>query len=317
MAKSPPPRRPSWLPATLLLVLVVLVAAVVLSGRHRHPAPRPAPVATARPAPAAPAVPAPPTAKAQAPVFEDYSHVSEATQPPAHEPAHVRGLALILDDVGWDLTELRRALALPYTMAISVMPDAPHARRAAEMAHAAGHVVMLHMPMEPDSVRLQKRMDGSFLRVGMPDARIHTLMLQALSEVPYVQGVNNHMGSLLTSKAAPMAAVMQVCREKHLFFVDSRTSAASVAATMAARAGIPWASRQVFLDDKTDEAYLQRMWNKALACEQRYGSCVVIAHPHPKTIDFLARMAGGMGQHVPMLAVTDVLHAGSLASRGD
>jgi len=319
MAKSPPPRRPSWLPATLLLVLVVPVAAVALSGRHKQPAPRPAPVATVRPAPVAPvpatpAVPAPAT-KVPAPVFEDYSHVSEATQPPGHEQAHVRGLALILDDVGWDLTELRRALALPYTMAISVMPDAPLARRSAEMAHAAGHVVMLHMPMEPDSVRLQKRMDGSFLRVGMPDARIRTLLLQALSEVPYVQGVNNHMGSLLTSKAAPMAAVMQVCREKHLFFVDSRTSAASVAATMAARAGIPWASRQVFLDDKTDEAYLQRMWDKALACEQRYGSCVVIAHPHPKTIDFLAQKAG---MRVPMLAVTDVLHPGNtLASRGD
>ena len=255
-------------------------------------------------------------APAQAPVFEDYSHVSEATQPPAHVLAHVHGLALILDDVGYDLTELRRALALPYTMAISVMPDAPYARQAAELAHTAGHVVMLHMPMEPDSVLLQKRMDGSFLRVGMPDARIRTLMLQALSEVPYVQGVNNHMGSLLTSKAGPMAAVMQVCREKHLFFVDSRTSAASVAAKMAARAGVPWTSRQVFLDDKTDEAYLQRMWNKALACEQRYGACVVIAHPHPKTIDFLEQHTG-KGRRVPMLAVTEVLHPGALASRGD
>jgi hypothetical protein len=183
------------------------------------------------------------------------------------------------------------------------------------MAHAAGHVVMLHMPMEPDSLLLQKRMDGSFLRVGMPDARIRTLMLQALSEVPYVQGVNNHMGSLLTSKARPMAAVMQVCREKHLFYVDSRTSAASVAATEAARAGIPWTSRQVFLDNQTDEVSLQRMWNKALACEQRYGSCVVIAHPHPKTIDFLAQQAG-KGRRVPMLAVTEVLHSGALASRG-
>jgi hypothetical protein len=288
----------------LLLVLVALVVALGLSSRHRQQASRPAPAV---------AVVKPPAAKA--PVFEDYSHVSEATLPPARVPDHVRGLALILDDVGWDLTELRRALALPYTMAISVMPDALFAKQAADMAHAAGHVVMLHMPMEPDSVLLQKRMDKSFLRVGMPDDQIRALLLQALSEVPYVQGVNNHMGSLLTSKAGPMAAVMQVCREKHLFFVDSRTSATSVAATMAARAGIPWASRQIFLDNQTDEASLQRMWNKALACEQRYGSCVVIAHPHPKTIDFLVQHTG-KDKQVPMLAVTDVLHPGALASRG-
>ena len=313
MAKSAPPRRPSWLPATLLLVLLVLVVALGLASRHREEAPaRPAPVA-AVPAPA----PKAPVAQVQAPVFEDYTHVPKAAQPPGHGPARVHGLVLILDDVGWDLKEVRRALALPYTMAISVMPDAPYARQAAEMAHAADHVVMLHMPMEPDSVPLQKRMDGSFLRVGMSDAQIHTLTLQALSEVPYVQGVNNHMGSLLTSKAGPMAAVMQVCREKHLFFVDSRTSAASVAAKMAARAGVPWTRRPIFLDDKTDEAYLQRMWNRALACEQRYGACVVIAHPHAKTIDFLEQHTTGKDESVPMLAVTSVLHPGILvASRG-
>jgi uncharacterized protein len=319
-AKFNPRRLPPWLPPVLVLVLVVLGGALWLSARHTpppmhvHAGSEWSPVAI-KPAPKS--VPPAHTASGS-PVFEDFSRVAPVTAQIASPAAaaHIHGLALILDDVGYDLPALRQALALPYTMAISVLPDTPHASEAAEMAHAAGRVVMLHMPMEPDSVHYQKLMDDSFLRVGMPDSEIRSLMLSALSKVPYVQGVNNHMGSLLTSMADPMAEVMQVCRDKHLFFVDSRTTAASVASTMAARAGIPWASRQIFLDNQTDEASLQRMWNKALACERRYGVCIVIAHPHHQTLDFLAQHTVQPG-HVRMLAVTDVLHGATLARNGD
>ena len=316
-AKSKPRRQPPWLPATLVLVLLVLAGAIWLSARHEPPPMRAHVGSEWKPAPKpAPSSVPPANVSSQAPVFEDFSHVPESVSGTGLPAVHVHGLALILDDVGYDLPALRRALALPYTMAISVLPDAPHAREAAEMAHAAGRVVMLHMPMEPDSVHYQKLMDGSFLRVGMPDSEIRSLLLSALDEVPYVQGVNNHMGSLLTSMADPMGVVMQVCRERHLFFIDSRTTAASVASTMAARAGIPWASRQIFLDNQTDEASLQQMWNEALACEQRHGACVVIAHPHRQTLDFLEQHTVQDG-HVPMLAVTDVLHTEKVARNGN
>jgi uncharacterized protein len=315
MAKDKPKfrRPPPWLPVVLVLVLLVLAGALWLSARHVPPPSR-AHIGSEWKPSGTTAAP-PPTVASKAPVYEDFSHVPQSVS--GTGPAvHAHGLALILDDVGYDLPELRRALALPYTMAISVLPDAPHAREAAEMAHAAGHVVMLHMPMEPDSVHYQKLMDNSFLRVGMPDSEIRSLLLTALSEVPYVQGVNNHMGSLLTSMADPMAVVMQVCRDKHLFFVDSRTTAASVASTMAERAGIPWGARQIFLDNQTDPASLQRMWNKALACEQRHGACIIIAHPHRQTLDFLEQHTV-QDRHVPMLAVTAVLHTEVVARNGN
>jgi uncharacterized protein len=318
MAKAKPRRRqpppPPWLTAVLVLALVVLAGSLWLSTRHASP-PTHAHIGSEKRSAAPVSVPSA-AGPFKPPVYEDFSHVPETVPATGLPAAHVHGLALILDDVGYDLPALRRALALPYTMAISVLPDAPHARQAAEMAHAAGRIVMLHMPMEPDSIHYQKLMDDSFLRVGMPDGEIRSLLLTALGKVPYVQGMNNHMGSLLTSMAEPMAVVMQVCRQKHLFFVDSRTTAASVASTMAARAGIPWGSRQIFLDDQTNPAYLQQMWNKALACEQRHGACIVIAHPHHQTLDFLEKHTV-QDRHVPMLAVTDVLHPGTIARNGN
>lgn len=274
---------PGWLPLSLLLLLAVLVLAVIVN----QSAQKPAPVVQQ---PSVPDV-----------AFEDFHSVPDSPPavvpmpsptPPPPLPQLKAGIALILDDVGYDLPALQRILKLPISVAIAILPDSPHAKQAAEMAHQAGQMVMLHLPMEPDTPKYRDAMTTAFLRVDMDDATLRSTFLQDLAHVPFVQGVNNHMGSHLTRLEAPMRTVMQVCREKGLFFVDSRTTGQSVAARMAANAGISWAARQVFLDNQLDPASLRKAWKKALACAKRGGTCVVIAHPHPETVDFLERQLG-------------------------
>lgn len=276
-------KSPVWLSVSLLLLLVTLVLVVVTFGRHE-------PTRQVVLQPSIPDV-----------TFEDFQTVPDnppAAVPPAPQqpvpplPQARAGIALILDDVGYDLSALKRVLQLPISVAIAVLPDSPHARKAAEMAHAAGQMVMLHLPMEPDTPKYRDAMTDAFLRVDMDAATLRNTFLQDLAKVPYVQGVNNHMGSHLTRLEKPMRTVMEVCREKGLFFVDSRTTAASVAAKAAANAGLHWAVRQVFLDNRLDTASLQKSWDKALACARRGHLCVVIAHPHPQTVDFLEQKLG-------------------------
>ncbi|HXH71689.1 MAG TPA: divergent polysaccharide deacetylase family protein [Mariprofundaceae bacterium] len=288
---------PNWLPLSLLLLLVVLVLAVIVSQPEQQPTRVPQPFVSQHQAQPV----APPPAAAPAVTFEDFHSVPET--PPSVEPLPAptplpplpqvkAGIALIIDDVGYDLAALQRILKLPITVAIAILPDSPHAKQAAEMAHQAGQMVMLHLPMEPDTPKYRDEMTDAFLRVGMDDATLRSTFLHDLERVPYVQGVNNHMGSHLTRLEEPMRTVMQVCREKGLFFVDSRTSADSVAAKMAANAGISWASRQIFLDNQLDTTSLRKSWDKALACAKRGGTCVVIAHPHPETVNFLEQQLG-------------------------
>ncbi|MDQ6988215.1 MAG: divergent polysaccharide deacetylase family protein [Mariprofundaceae bacterium] len=201
------------------------------------------------------------------------------------------GIAVILDDVGYDLKALRRALAFSWPLAISILPDAPHARKAAILAHEAGHAVMLHMPMEPLNPRYQKQMDESFIRVGMKRDEVRQLMLNALIRIPFVEGVNNHMGSRLSALPAPMRWVMQVCREQKLFFVDSRTNKDSVAAQLAREAGIRWGERRVFLDDSVEPEKLRQSWRLARKRLAKNGFVIVIAHPHKQSLDFLAQLS--------------------------
>jgi len=285
-------RRPVWLHTTLLLLLCTMGLGLWLSAAGKKEIPvsvdRPAVLVTQRAA-----------------VFEDYRHAPALRDigGKARPDVALHGIALILDDAGYDLSRVRRVLALPFPVAISVLPDAPHAREVAEMAHRQGHTVMLHVPMQfigqPDGV------DDGFLRTTMGRAEIKRRIEQALTRVPYVAGINNHMGSLLTSMAAPMRWVMEVCRRRGLFFVDSRTSKETVAAVQARQAGLRWAERRVFLDH--DPARLDASWQLALRYLARDGYCVVIMHPHEATLAFLEhRLPVADRRHI--VPLRNVLH---------
>jgi len=217
------------------------------------------------------------------------------------------GIALVIDDVGYSLPALQRILDLGVPVAIAIIPDAPHAKEAAEMAHKAGHVVMLHMPMEPANPHYRERMDDSFLRGDMPEETMQSMLLQGLEKVPYVQGINNHMGSFLTSMQEPMAWVMQFCRDHQLFFIDSKTSSKSVASDVAASYGLVWGSRRIFLDNSVKRDDMKQAWLSAERCAKRQGGCIVIGHPHPETLDFLEQQVTHVKPET-MRVVVDLLH---------
>jgi len=106
--------------------------------------------------------------------------------------------------------------------------------------------------------------------------------------VPHAIGVNNHQGSRATADPALMAALMPALYQHGLFFIDSRTTSATVAYVAAERSGVRAASRKVFLDDTpTREAVLQQL-DLAARDAQRDGSAIAIGHPHPATIAALS-----------------------------
>jgi len=295
-------RRPSWLYATLTVLLAVLGLTLWLGAEHNQ-----------RMRGSVVSLPESPPV-----IYEDIQRLSalkvldearkyEQRTGPSHQ-----GIALILDDVGYDLEALKRVLKLPYPVAISVIPNAPHAVRAAQMAHAAGHIVMLHLPMEPSNPKYSHQMDDAFLRVGMSRDDVRRIMLDDLARIPYVVGVNNHMGSRLTSMETPMRWVMDICRERGLFFVDSRTSKDSVAAKIARESGLTWGERRVFLDDSLQGKDLEASWQVARRWVSRNASVIVIAHPHEATLNFLEAHVGINGVH-PILPLKRLLFAGHTA----
>ena len=197
-------------------------------------------------------------------------------------PAGKAYMSIIIDDLGQSNERDSRTLALPGPVTMAIMPDTPHATDFARQAHKAGRTVILHMPMDPAT--------GPYAwHPGTPIEELAKRLDAALAKVPYAAGINNHMGSRMTAQREPMAWLMGELQQRHLFFVDSRTSAATVAAAEAQRIGLAHVSRDVFLDDvRTTEAITGQL-QQGIALARRQGSAVLIGHPYPQTLEVLER----------------------------
>jgi len=215
-------------------------------------------------------------------------------------------LALIIDDVGYDFKAFQRLLALPFTLTVSILPDSPYAAEAARMAHQHGLKVMLHMPMQTANPKYQQKMERFYLHKDMDKQTFTEVFEAALAKVPHVVGINNHMGSLLTEDRKSMQWVAELCAKHDLFFIDSRTTSASVASEVAADAGISWNERDIFLDHSVEFEKLQHAWESAFSCAERNDHCIVLAHPHKETVAFLEEQANGVN-HQKFVDITDVL----------
>ena len=206
-------------------------------------------------------------------------------------PAKPRGspnprLAIIIDDLGNDRAAGRSVISLRFPLTVSVLPQLPFSAELAEEAYRRGDQVLLHLPMQAESGVMAPELTE--LRVGMSAPQVRSALAGMLETVPHVVGVNNHEGSRATSDPALMDALMPALRERGLFFVDSRTTAATVAYGAAERAGIAAASRKVFLDDTPERDAIRKQLATAVADALRDGSAIAIGHPHPETIAALA-----------------------------
>lgn len=195
-------------------------------------------------------------------------------------------LAIIIDDLGYDRSAGDAVLALGFPLTVSVLPHLPLSGELAEEAQRRGDQVMLHLPMESEADGAKP--EDIELRVGMSAAQVDATLAGMLETVPHAAGVNNHQGSRATADPALMQALMPALRQRGLFFVDSRTDAKTVAYDMAERAGVPAASRKVFLDDVASRGAILKQLDLAARDARRDGFTIAIGHPRPATIAALA-----------------------------
>jgi len=196
--------------------------------------------------------------------------------------------AIVIDDMGRDLEAARQLLALDYSLTFAVLPYLRYSQATAQEAHHRGREVMLHLPMEPEPSAHISPGEGAIL-VGMNAAEVQRVIQNDLASVPYVQGVNNHMGSRATQDAGLMAEVMKTLADHRLYFIDSRTTAASVALEEARRQRVPAFYRAVFLDDTETVPYTLGQLREFRHAVEREGVALAIGHPHATTINALAK----------------------------
>ncbi len=215
-------------------------------------------------------------------------------------------LAIIIDDLGYDREAAETIFQIPFPLTVSVLPHLPLSSVVAEEASRRGYQVLLHMPVESSA---DEKAESIELHPGMPSEEAVRVLQGMLDTVPQAIGVNNHQGSLGTADKTLMNAIMPALRERGLFFVDSRTSSASVAFASARRAGVPASSRDVFLDDVQDTGAIRGQLELAVRDAKLHGQAIAIGHPHPATLqvlqEFLPRI---QSEGVEIVFASQVVH---------
>ncbi len=209
-----------------------------------------------------------------------------AKKPPsAQTTAAIAGkVALIVDDMGNSPEALEEIIGLGRPVTIAVLPYSPFALETADRAHEKGLEILLHLPLESLNGNGSESNTEGLIRSGMSQEEVRSLVGRELDRIPYVRGVNNHMGSKVTADNAMMRMILGPIRERGLFFLDSRTTGKSVAYDVAASMGIPSTSRQVFLDADGDTGRIRERLLELFRIARRDGRAVGICHPFKETL---------------------------------
>lgn len=260
--------------------------------------------------PARRSVPQPPPEIPGGPVFEVYPHTdtppSEAVVHPVKPGAKPR-VAIIIDDFGYNKRILDKFLSLGAPVAISILPFSPFTKAIDNRAHERGALVMLHLPMEPEEYPAVNPGPGVLLATMSSDVLLRQ-MEDDLAAVPHAVGVNNHMGSRLTVESTQLYKVFFVLKKNNCFFVDSRTSPKSLCRSSARLFQVPFAERDIFLDNKLSEDYIAGQLDKLVSVAKKRGHAIGIGHAHTITCEVLKKKLPAMKKEVSIVPVSELVH---------
>lgn len=239
------------------------------------------------PAPHKPTPPRPPRAPIAVPKPGTWLAEAQRSARSLDRPA----IAVVIDDLGLNIPGMNAAFRLPPPLTLSFLPYAEDLPSKAATGSKAGHELMVHVPMEPMGT---ENPGPDALRVGLSDSELRARLERALSRFEGFVGINNHMGSRLTPDAGAMGEVMRVLGPRGAFFLDSMTTSRSQGAAAAERAGIPTATRDIFLDDLDDPAAIRRQLAQVEQVARRTGTAIAIGHPRPATLAALRDWLPGL-----------------------
>jgi len=215
----------------------------------------------------------------------------------AAESSHMPVISIIIDDIGYRSIDDRNALALPGLITFAVMPHAPNVASFTRLAATSGKDIILHLPMEAVEQNKNRFLGPGRLTRSMNEVQFIATLIYDLRSVPNIIGVNNHMGSLLSTDKEKMGWLMDYLHSKKVFYIDSVTTGHSVAAYAAINSDVPYLRRDVFLDNSTDPVAINAQFDELIRMARQNGSAIAIGHPHPETIEVLAKKLGNLAEY--------------------
>jgi len=217
-------------------------------------------------------------------------------------------IAIIIDDVGFNIKRVRPFMQLDVPITFSVLPHLPYSRSLAEKIHALGHEIMLHQPMEPHNLFINPGPGALYLSQGSKD--MVKIIQKNIESFPYAVGFNNHMGSRFTESRPKMEETLKIFKDQNFFFVDSFTSHNSIGFDTAKDMQMIASFRNEFIDNRLEKKYMYSQLQKLKKHALRYGKAIGIGHPKPATAASLAKFLSEVkSEGFSIVYASQVVHA--------
>lgn len=223
------------------------------------------------------------------PSVKDQSHLASAVVPqkPVEElpdrkfniPKAAPGakIAFVIDDAGQSVSNLKKYTSLPFDISVAVLPGLSHTKDCAYVVRAAKKELLLHQPMQAENLNLDP--GPCAIKPGMSTFEIAQIVKTNLDELgPGVKGMNNHEGSLITGNVIKIGAVLDVAAERGIYFLDSRTTAASMARQAALERDMNIKERDVFIDDIVNRDKMLEQIYRGIGIANKKGKVIMIGH---------------------------------------
>ncbi|OIJ20348.1 hypothetical protein BKP45_09825 [Anaerobacillus alkalidiazotrophicus] len=187
-------------------------------------------------------------------------------------------VAIIIDDFGGNVKGVKDFFDSEIPITVAIMPFLDQSKLQAELAHDLGLEVMIHLPLQP------KKGKASWLgpkpiTKDLSLEEVKNRVVEAIESVPHAKGINNHMGSLIVEDENIMRIIMETAKEHHLYFIDSGTNPKSVIPQLAEELGVPWARRDIFLDDtRSSSGHVYKQMQKLIKVAEKNGQAIGIGH---------------------------------------
>jgi polysaccharide deacetylase 2 family uncharacterized protein YibQ len=227
--------------------------------------------------------------------------------PPVPTLPQLPKVAIIIDDLGYDKHIAEQFSGIEAVLTFAILPHSPYQQKITNLAEGSGFDSMLHLPMEPMEYPAVDPGPGVLLTSMTPDQLIQQLE-KNLDAVPFIKGVNNHMGSKMTAASSQMYQIFSVLKKRNLFFIDSRTTIDTLCKPSARLFQIPFAQRDVFLDHLQQQDFIRKQLKELVRIARRNGQAVGIGHAHSLTYQVLREALPELQKEVQLVPASEIVH---------
>jgi len=190
-------------------------------------------------------------------------------------------IAIVIDDWGYNLNNFKIVEEIKHPFTAAVLPNLASSVKVAKELNARGFEVILHLPMQPHG---KNHLEKNTIRLISSEQEIKDIVGRDLENIVYAKGISNHMGSEATEDARVMGIVFSEIKKRNLYFLDSFVSNKSVCEKLARKSGLPFAKRDIFLDNQQDPLYIKAQIIKLKKKARMQGYAIGIGHDRKNTL---------------------------------